>query len=104
MAPEVMSQSSYDGKADIWSLGITCLEMAYGKPPHSHIHPLQVMGIITRSAPPQLEGEQFSKPFKEFVSLCLIKDPARRPNLNLLIKHPFIKKAKKATIIKELFD
>ena len=55
MAPEVMMQSNYDCKADIWSLGITCIEMTAGKPPHSNVHPLKVMNIIVRSEPPMLE-------------------------------------------------
>jgi serine/threonine-protein kinase 24/25/MST4 len=85
-------------------LGITCIELACGKPPHAHVHPLQVMNIITRSPPPQLEGEQFSRHFREFVSLCLLRDPERRPPISLLLKHAFIKKAKKTALIKELFN
>jgi serine/threonine-protein kinase 24/25/MST4 len=77
MAPEVMMQSAYDGKADIWSLGITCIEMANHKPPYSTVHPLKVMNMIVRNEPPMLEGDQWSKPFKEFVSMCLIKDPTK---------------------------
>lgn len=82
------------------SLGITCIEMATGAPPHFGIHPVQVMTLITNSPPPLLEGDAFSKGFKEFVSLCLVKDPNRRPTLTQLLKHAFIKKAKKTSEIK----
>jgi len=100
MAPEIMSQEKYDGKADIWSLGITCLEMATGAPPHYGAHPVQVMNLIVASPPPVLEGEQFSKCFKEFVALCLVKDPEKRPTLTQLLRHAFVKKARKTAEIK----
>jgi serine/threonine-protein kinase 24/25/MST4 len=103
MAPEVMMQSQYDGKADIWSLGVTCLEMTTGKPPHAAIHPLKVMNMIVRNEPPMLEGEQWTKEFKNFVSMCLIKDASKRPPLHILLRHPFIKKAKKVKDLKEMW-
>jgi len=102
MAPEVMMQSHYDGKADIWSLGVTCLEMANGKPPHSHIPPLKVMNLIVRNPPPELDGD-YSPVFKNFVKLCLVKEPKQRSALASLLKHPFTQKAKKLKVLKELW-
>jgi len=88
MAPEIIS-GGYDQRADIWSLGIMCIELAHGKPPLSHLPPPQVALKIPINPPPTLEGD-FSPEFKDFVHTCLQKDAADRPLTGKLLKHPWI--------------
>lgn len=98
MAPEVMQQlHGYDFKADIWSLGITALELAHGHAPFSKYPPMKVLLMTLQNAPPGLDYERdrrFSKYFKELVAACLVKDPKKRPTSEKLLKHPFFKHAR----------
>ncbi|XVF58066.1 hypothetical protein PTKIN_Ptkin07bG0032800 [Pterospermum kingtungense] len=98
MAPEVMQQlHGYDFRADIWSFGITALELAHGHAPFSKYPPMKVLLMTLQNAPPGLDYERdkrFSKAFKEMVAACLVKDPKKRPTSEKLLKHHFFKQAR----------
>lgn len=93
MSPEVITQTHYDSKTDIWSLGITCIEMAEGEPPYSKIRTFFVMKHIVKEPPKGLTNpEKWSKEFNDFVSKCLVYNPDDRNNAKDLLSHPFILK------------
>ncbi|ORY74853.1 kinase-like domain-containing protein, partial [Protomyces lactucae-debilis] len=89
MAPEVIQQAGYDSKADIWSLGITAIEIVLGEPPLSDYHPMRAIFLIPKQASPTLP-RSFSSSFQDFVDLCLRKTVSERPNASQLLQHPFI--------------
>uniref|UniRef100_A0A0E0NAP6 Protein kinase domain-containing protein n=1 Tax=Oryza rufipogon TaxID=4529 RepID=A0A0E0NAP6_ORYRU len=97
MAPEVMEQKEYDAKADIWSFGITALELAHGHAPFSTQPPAKVFLLTLQHAPPSLHNtkdKKFSKSFKQMIATCLMKDPSKRPTAQHLLELPFFKKVK----------
>jgi len=103
MAPEVLKQNNYDQKADIWSMGISIIEMSEGKPPLSDLHPLRALLQIPSNPAPKLQNQnEWTQEMHSFLALCLEKDPQKRSTAADLLKHPFIKNAGKKTIIQQL--
>jgi len=92
MAPEVIQETKYDEKCDVWSLGITLIEMAEGVPPLDHIHPMRAIFQIPKREPPKFQHpEKWSEGMIDFLAKCLVKDPTLRASSHDLIEHPFIK-------------
>jgi len=109
MAPEVISVQKgkgdgYDFKADIWSLAITAIELAEGKPPLFDIASLRVIFLIPARPPPTLQDQsKWSSEFNDFLSICLQKDPAKRPSASSLLAHPFVQRGnKKDNLVQDL--
>jgi serine/threonine protein kinase len=98
MAPEVLQPGNgYNSKADIWSFGITALELAHGHAPFSKYPPMKVLLMTIQNAPPGLDydrDKKFSKSFKEMVAMCLVKDQTKRPTAEKLLKHSCFKHTK----------
>ncbi|XP_057677932.1 misshapen-like kinase 1 isoform X4 [Corythoichthys intestinalis] len=96
MAPEVIAcdenpDSTYDYRSDIWSLGITAIEMAEGAPPLCDMHPMRALFLIPRNPPPKLKSKKWSKKFIDFIEACLVKTYPSRPSTEQLLKHSFIR-------------
>lgn len=103
MSPEVISRSLYNKKTDIWSLGVTAIEMAEGEPPYSHIHPVRAMFVIQKNPARSLtEPHKWSNEFNDFVKKCLTIDPKQRPTSKELLIHSFIRRARGPTLLSEL--
>ncbi|XP_043196416.1 serine/threonine-protein kinase 3-like isoform X1 [Amphibalanus amphitrite] len=99
MAPEVIQEIGYDCVADIWSLGITALEMAEGRPPYGDIHPMRAIFMIPTKPPPSFRDlNQWSAEFIDFVQRCLVKNPDERATATELLDHPFIRAAQPAPV------
>ncbi|CAM8950465.1 unnamed protein product [Rhodiola kirilowii] len=95
MAPEVIQESRYDGKVDVWALGVSAIEMAEGLPPRSAVHPMRVLFMISIEPAPMLEDkEKWSLVFHDFIAKCLTKEPRLRPTAAEMLKHKFIVKCK----------
>ncbi|XP_013689680.2 serine/threonine-protein kinase hippo isoform X1 [Brassica napus] len=95
MAPEVIQENRYDGKVDVWALGVSAIEMAEGLPPRSAVHPMRVLFMISIEPAPMLEDkEKWSLVFHDFVAKCLTKEPRLRPTADEMLKHKFIQRCK----------
>jgi serine/threonine kinase 3 len=90
MAPEVIQEIGYDYAADIWSLGITAIELAEGKPPYHDLHPMRAIFMIPTKPPPTLKNAGWSTEFVDFIAKCLVKDPRNRLTASELLQHEFI--------------
>uniref|UniRef100_A0A4W4GMN6 non-specific serine/threonine protein kinase n=1 Tax=Electrophorus electricus TaxID=8005 RepID=A0A4W4GMN6_ELEEL len=96
MAPEVIAcdenpDATYDYRSDLWSCGITAIEMAEGAPPLCDMHPMRALFLIPRNPPPRLKSKKWSKKFFHFIESCLVKTYTQRPPTDQLLKHPFIR-------------
>ncbi|XP_043347720.1 TRAF2 and NCK-interacting protein kinase isoform X29 [Dermochelys coriacea] len=96
MAPEVIAcdenpDATYDFKSDLWSLGITAIEMAEGAPPLCDMHPMRALFLIPRNPAPRLKSKKWSKKFQSFIESCLVKNHSQRPTTEQLMKHPLIR-------------
>ncbi|KAK0565674.1 hypothetical protein OC844_001112 [Tilletia horrida] len=98
MAPEVVERKHYGVKADIWSFGITALELCQGRAPHARFAPVKALMKTLSDEPPKLDREggahKYSKAMEDFVRVCLQKDPAKRPTAEKLLSHALFKQAR----------
>ncbi|XP_043997963.1 TRAF2 and NCK interacting kinase a isoform X13 [Gambusia affinis] len=95
MAPEVIAcdenpEATYDCKSDLWSLGITAIEMAEGAPPLCDMHPMRALFLIPRNPAPRLKSKKWSRKFQSFIENTLVKSHSNRPSTEHLLLHPFV--------------
>ncbi|XP_055388518.1 serine/threonine-protein kinase Tao isoform X3 [Condylostylus longicornis] len=105
MAPEVilaMDEGQYDGKVDVWSLGITCIELAERKPPYFNMNAMSALYHIAQNDSPSLQGEDWSDTFRHFVESCLKKSPSDRPTSLELLKHTYLTRQRSNNVLIEL--
>ena len=93
MAPELIRGQPYDAKVDIWSLGITAIEMAEGEPPFLNEPPLRALLLVTISDPPTLKANNWSQNFRHFLKCCVEAKAEKRASAEQLLMHPFIQSA-----------
>lgn len=92
MAPEIIRAAEmYTEKVDIWSLGIMMLEFVYGEPPYLNMPQAKVCYLILTTNPPEIDPVKYSLPMRDFLKVCLTKDPRQRPSVEDLLQHPFMK-------------
>lgn len=107
MAPEVilaMDEGQYDGKVDVWSLGITCIELAERKPPYFNMNAMSALYHIAQNDTPTLQSAEWSESFRHFVESCLQKQPANRPTSAKLLGHQFIMRPRSPTVLIDLIQ
>ncbi|VDO94828.1 unnamed protein product [Soboliphyme baturini] len=107
MAPEVilaMEHGRYNQRADVWSLGITCIELAEKRPPYFNMNAMSALYHIAQNDPPVLSSTEWSTQFQDFVTHCLIKDPAKRMSTQECLSHAFIIKPKPPSILYDLIQ
>ncbi|XP_050552759.1 serine/threonine-protein kinase Tao isoform X5 [Spodoptera frugiperda] len=107
MAPEVilaMDEGQYDGKVDVWSLGITCIELAERKPPYFNMNAMSALYHIAQNDSPTLQAPEWTDTFRYFVEACLQKNPADRPSSTKLLSHPFITRPRSPNVLVDLIQ
>lgn len=105
MAPEVIEEVGHDTKCDVWSLGITAIEITEGKPPYGSFHPMRAIFMIPTRPPPTLQQpDDWSPEYSQWIARCLVKKPDERANCEELLEHPWIQKSSKHSVVVELLD
>jgi len=100
-----MGPDGYSSKCDIWSIGITAIELAEMQPPMFELHPMRALYLIPKNPPPKLNEKtgKWGKDFKDWLKVTLVKNPAKRPSASQLVKHSFFKSIKsRPGILEEL--
>ncbi|CAG5044190.1 unnamed protein product [Parnassius apollo] len=107
MAPEVilaMDEGQYDGKVDVWSLGITCIELAERKPPYFNMNAMSALYHIAQNDSPTLQAPEWTDTFRYFVEACLQKNPQDRPSSTKLLSHPYITRPRSPNVLVDLIQ